>query len=181
MSDFVTVYHRDICTEGFKLANTADAVFLDIPNPWKAIKSAKDAIKNEGGRICSFSPCMEQVQKTSIELKNQNFIDIQTFENLRCVYSVKSQIFPEFDFQMNSMNKNTEKTDSTDNKSKKRKNESDNSDSEDENGENVYKPYCSKPINYQPGHTGYLTFATLLNKTFIENKQEKVEEEKMNL
>jgi tRNA (adenine57-N1/adenine58-N1)-methyltransferase len=182
MSDNVTVYHRDICTEGFKLTNVADAVFLDIPNPWNAIKSAKDAIKNEGGRLCSFSPCMEQVQKTSIELRNQNFIDIQTFENLRCVYSVKSQIFPEFDFQMNSMNKNSEPTDSTNIKScKKRKNDNENSDdSEDENGTDVYKPYCSKPINLQPGHTGYLTFATLLNKNFIKNKRAE-EEEKMNL
>ena len=94
MSNYVTVYHRDICMDGFKVTDIADAVFLDIPNPWKAIQSAKDAIKQEGGRICSFSPCIEQVQKTVDELKNQNFIDIQTFENLRCVYSTKNQIFP---------------------------------------------------------------------------------------
>ncbi len=48
MNDYVTVYHRDICAEGFVLTNLADAVFLDIPNPWKAIKSAKDAMKQEG-------------------------------------------------------------------------------------------------------------------------------------
>jgi hypothetical protein len=80
------------------------------------------------------------------------------------------------------MNKNSEPTDSTNIKSfKKRKNDNENSeDSEDENGANVYKPYCSKQINLQPGHTGYLTFATLLNKNFIENKRAE-EEEKMNL
>ena len=187
MSDYVTVYHRDICAEGFKMQNVADAVFLDIPNPWKAIKSAKDAIKQEGGRICSFSPCIEQVQKTVEELKTQNFIDIQTFENLRCVYSVKSQIFPEFDFQMNSMNKNVEAERSSNKKSRnnksQQKNDSEDSDTNMDEGnyENVYKPYCSKPINLQPGHTGYLTFGTLVNKIFskgiplIETKEESVE------
>ena len=48
MSKYATVYHRDICTEGFCLKDIADAVFLDIPNPWKAIKSAKDALKQDG-------------------------------------------------------------------------------------------------------------------------------------
>jgi tRNA (adenine57-N1/adenine58-N1)-methyltransferase len=42
------VYHRDVCDEGFQLENVADAVFLDLPSPWKALESAKKAIKKEG-------------------------------------------------------------------------------------------------------------------------------------
>ena len=48
MSDYVKVYHRDACVDGFGLENEADAVFLDLPSPWKALKSAKDALKKEG-------------------------------------------------------------------------------------------------------------------------------------
>ena len=62
---------------------------------------------------------MEQVQKTADELRNQNFIDIQTFENLRCTYSVKNQIFPEFDFNMNGLNKS--EPNNNNNKRKKKK------------------------------------------------------------
>lgn len=186
LSDYVTVYHRDICENGFGLSNVADAVFLDIPNPWKALKYAKEALKVHGGRICSFSPCLEQVQKTIEELKNLNFTDIQTLENLRCIYSVRYNVFPEFDFGINSSNKNAtttaEKADQEDKKDengqkkkKKKRNESDNDDDENSNDVDdeeaidgsVYKQYSSKPINLQPGHTGYLTFATLLNKNFF--------------
>jgi len=40
----------------------ADAVFLDIPAPYKAIEHVKRALKLEGGEFCNFSPCIEQVQ-----------------------------------------------------------------------------------------------------------------------
>lgn len=48
MSEYVTVYNRDVCNDGFDLENAADAVFLDLPSPWKALESAKRAIKKEG-------------------------------------------------------------------------------------------------------------------------------------
>lgn len=44
----VTVTHRDVCQDGFKLDHVADAVFLDLPKPWEVIKSAKQALKKEG-------------------------------------------------------------------------------------------------------------------------------------
>lgn len=44
----VTVTHRDVCQDGFRLTNVADAVFLDLPKPWEVIPSAKQAIKLTG-------------------------------------------------------------------------------------------------------------------------------------
>ena len=46
--DLVTVKQRDVCNNGFDLNHIADAVFLDLPNPWEALQSAKSAMKNEG-------------------------------------------------------------------------------------------------------------------------------------
>lgn len=76
LGDYVTVYNRDVCNDGFGVENLADAVFLDLPSPWKALQSAKNALKFEGGRLCSFSPCIEQVQKVTQELTQLGFTDI---------------------------------------------------------------------------------------------------------
>ena len=40
----------------------ADAFFLDIPEPWTAIETAKKALKI-GGYLCSYSPCITQVNQ----------------------------------------------------------------------------------------------------------------------
>jgi tRNA (adenine57-N1/adenine58-N1)-methyltransferase catalytic subunit len=70
VSEYATVYHRDACTEGFQMNDKADAVFLDLPQSWKALESAKVAIKRESGRICGFSSCIEQVQRTCLKYFN---------------------------------------------------------------------------------------------------------------
>jgi tRNA (adenine57-N1/adenine58-N1)-methyltransferase len=36
---------RDVCEEGFDLIDAADAVFLDLPHPWKVVPHAKIALK----------------------------------------------------------------------------------------------------------------------------------------
>ena len=54
------------------MENIANAVFLDLPAPWEAIASAKAAfLKHRTGKICTFSPCIEQVAR-SVEALNEN-------------------------------------------------------------------------------------------------------------
>lgn len=62
MADLVTAVVRNVCTNGFHVADSCDGVFLDVPAPWEAIPFAAQSISRErGGRLVSFSPCIEQV------------------------------------------------------------------------------------------------------------------------
>ncbi|KAF2576954.1 hypothetical protein F2Q68_00002107 [Brassica cretica] len=78
----VTIEVRDIKGQGFheKLSGLADSVFLDLPQSWLAVPSAAKMLK-EDGVLCSFSPCIEQVQRTC-EVLRSDFIEIRTFEVL---------------------------------------------------------------------------------------------------
>lgn len=84
LSDIVTAHCGDVCSEkGFEgIESPVDAVFLDLPTPWLAVVHAKTVMKVSGGRFASFSPCIEQSQKTCVALRSQGFVDI---ENVECV------------------------------------------------------------------------------------------------
>ena len=83
LSHVITVSHRDSCAEGFGdgLDGLAQGVFLDLPQPWLALPHAKRALAR-CGVLCSFSPCIEQVQRTCVELAAMGFEDIRTLETL---------------------------------------------------------------------------------------------------
>ncbi|KAF8073972.1 tRNA methyltransferase complex GCD14 subunit [Lyophyllum atratum] len=83
MDDVVTLTHRNVCKDGFTVADTVDAVFLDLPAPWEAVEHAKQALrKDRTTRICCFSPCMEQVLRTVNALNDAGFIEITMYETL---------------------------------------------------------------------------------------------------
>ncbi|KAK8773240.1 hypothetical protein V5799_012222 [Amblyomma americanum] len=49
LGSVVTASHRDVCQEGFGIEGLADAVFLDLPHPWKAVEAAAAALKPGSG------------------------------------------------------------------------------------------------------------------------------------
>jgi tRNA (adenine57-N1/adenine58-N1)-methyltransferase len=84
ISRLVRVHHRDVCGKegsgGFAVAaGTRDAVFLDLPEPWLAVAGAADAMKGDG-RLCSYSPCIEQAQKCTAALMKGGFHSVRTVE-----------------------------------------------------------------------------------------------------
>jgi len=153
LGEIVICRHRDVCADGFDVDGRADAVFLDLPHPWEVIKHAKKAIKASGGRICSFSPCIEQVQKTCQELKAAGFNEISTLECLNREFQVRKITLPEFDAGFDPLASRKRKLeDNEDGKKEEFKSE--------EEGKEV-KFVTGVPLTNMPGHTGYLTFATL--------------------
>ncbi|KAG2496013.1 hypothetical protein HYH03_005935 [Edaphochlamys debaryana] len=89
LGERVTVTQRNIEELGFPdtLHGRADAVFLDLPGPWKVIPSVAACLK-PNGRFCGFSPCIEQIQRTAEALSSNGFTDIITYECLLREYEV---------------------------------------------------------------------------------------------
>ncbi|MBC7120408.1 MAG: tRNA (adenine-N1)-methyltransferase [Candidatus Methanosuratus sp.] len=65
-----------------------DAVVLDMATPWQVVGLAKDALKM-GGRLVSFSPTINQVEKTVEEMRGKGFLAVKTLELLMRTYKVK--------------------------------------------------------------------------------------------
>lgn len=75
----VSIEQRDVIKDGFPLTLNVDALFLDLPSPWLVVHHAKAALK-ENGRICTFSPAIEQVMKNVEALSKEGFHQIRTIE-----------------------------------------------------------------------------------------------------
>uniref|UniRef100_A0A914CY02 tRNA (adenine(58)-N(1))-methyltransferase catalytic subunit TRMT61A n=1 Tax=Acrobeloides nanus TaxID=290746 RepID=A0A914CY02_9BILA len=148
-----TVVLQDTCEDGFFVENACDGVFLDLPAPWMAIPHAKRALSRvRGGRIVSFSPCIEQVQRACIELEKQGFIKIETIEvvprNLKAITHVTESL-ESINSKAGAMEPGI-----TNPRAKKRR-------LDESNGMDSISAAIPFPA-VQPTHTGYLTSATLL-------------------
>lgn len=91
--DCVTVEHADVCVDGFEMPRQADAVFLDLPEPWRAVPHAR-TIARPGATFASYSPCVEQVSKTLEALKD--FLDVRTVEARQREFAVNDVVFESF-------------------------------------------------------------------------------------
>ncbi len=79
VSKYVTIKNKDI-TEGIDETGI-DAVVLDLATPWLVIPHAYKALEGSG-LLVSFSPTIDQIQKTVKALKENGFVDVQTVECL---------------------------------------------------------------------------------------------------
>ncbi|GER34562.1 tRNA (adenine(58)-N(1))-methyltransferasecatalytic subunit TRMT61A [Striga asiatica] len=146
-ASLVTVSVRDIQGKGFpeEFLGQADSIFLDLPQPWSAIPSAAKMLQQDGV-LCSFSPCIEQVQKSCETLK-LHFTDIRTFEVLLHTYEVREGnlgSWQESDGSLGTL-KGSKKRQRSANKL-----------------ENSKPPMImARRSGEAKGHTGYLTFARL--------------------
>uniref|UniRef100_A0A8D0GDX4 tRNA (adenine(58)-N(1))-methyltransferase catalytic subunit TRMT61A n=1 Tax=Sphenodon punctatus TaxID=8508 RepID=A0A8D0GDX4_SPHPU len=152
VNNLVTVKNQDVCKNGFGVSDIADAVFLDIPSPWEAVGHAKSALKYEGGRFCSFSPCIEQVQRTCLALEEHGFTEINTLEILLRVYNVRT-----ISLQIPDLGKAAEEKLSPGFDSSNQSNQGAQCATLQQ-GTVQFK--SGVPLREMAGHTGYLTFAT---------------------
>ncbi len=88
LSEFVSIQYGDIINDDLGHKNV-DSVVLDMPQPWMAIEKVKQYLKLSG-TLVSFSPAIEQVKKTTIALKENDFYEINTYELIKRKYQVKS-------------------------------------------------------------------------------------------
>ena len=79
VDDVVKLKNKDI-TKGID-EYEVDAVILDMATPWLVVRHAYRALK-PGRVMASFSPTIEQVQKTVFEMEREGFIDVRTYECL---------------------------------------------------------------------------------------------------
>lgn len=98
LDSIVRTAHRDVYNDGFAPgprqpgqypSPNATAIFLDLPAPWKALPHLTRGATEHGPsvldpsqpvHICTFSPCIEQVQKTVSALRQHGWLDIETVE-----------------------------------------------------------------------------------------------------
>ncbi|KAK5065151.1 hypothetical protein LTR84_000987 [Exophiala bonariae] len=100
LDGIVRASHRDVYRDGFLLHNDesdvkiktsprANAIFLDLPAPWEALphltRQAQDGTpsaldESSPVYICTFNPCIEQVQRTITALRKFDWLEIETVE-----------------------------------------------------------------------------------------------------
>ena len=154
---------RDTQGDGFpeRFVGKADAVFLDIPSPWMAVKSAAACLK-PNRMLCSFSPCIEQAQRTCEEINFHGFKDIETVEILTRDHAiVRDSSLSAIDLmyiqqdRIARARKGETNGDASGPEKKKQKVETKEKDAKNQSSKGV----TSKPGFHARGHTGYLTFA----------------------
>jgi len=91
LADRVEVKHRDI-GEGFDEVEEADALFLDVREPWLYLEQAHRALKS--GRVLGILlPTANQVIETLKKLKGLPFIDVEVCEILLRKYKTVPERF----------------------------------------------------------------------------------------
>ena len=92
LDNLVELTHRDVCQDGFIPLQTppsdmnVNAIFLDLPAPWLALKhltrncTSSPLNRTTSIHLCTFSPCLEQVQRTIATLRQLGWLEIEIVE-----------------------------------------------------------------------------------------------------
>jgi tRNA (adenine57-N1/adenine58-N1)-methyltransferase len=64
-----------------KVEVTADALIMDMPDPWSALDNLSKNLRS-GGRICAYVPNMNQAESAVNALRKENYFGVRTIELL---------------------------------------------------------------------------------------------------
>ncbi|KAI2502306.1 tRNA methyltransferase complex GCD14 subunit [Fragilaria crotonensis] len=180
VTHLVEVRHVDVCGKdsdnggsggGFGLGGQrAHAVMLDLPEPWLAVPHAAHVLKR-GGRIASYSPCMEQAQRCIAAMNHKGFHSIRTLEfRLREHYVDEVELWPPPKEKRPRLELNdqhhlsyVQPIDANGNDESDTPVNNDTTKTESRNKMEARKMICTRPFNNMRGHTAFLTFATAGN------------------
>jgi tRNA (adenine57-N1/adenine58-N1)-methyltransferase len=152
-----TVVLQNTCEVGFCVEDACDSVFLDLPAPWTAIAHAKRAINGaRGGRLVSFSPCIEQVQRVCEELEAQGFVQLQTIE----IVPRKLKVIKTVSETLEETARMASNSNGGDSKRPQKRKATVLKQDFDSSQQTILD--CIPFPAHQPTHSGYLTSATLL-------------------
>ena len=82
-------YHVELrdCYDGIDVRDM-DRVVLDLPEPWRVVPHAKEALRR-GGIVVSYSPSITQVMRVNDALNAYSFAEISTTEILQRTWHVE--------------------------------------------------------------------------------------------
>ncbi|ORY48914.1 tRNA methyltransferase complex GCD14 subunit [Rhizoclosmatium globosum] len=167
LSSIIHVNHRNVCKDGFGLTGVSDAVFLDLPSPWEAVAAAKETFKKgKVGRICTFSPAIEQVQRTCEELEKFGFYDVRMFETLirrQEIKTLQKKPLPTRDNVTGFTKRESpkRKRDGQDDEDEEAAEGGEKEDEEAATGDKADQVVVSRTVQNVAGHTSFLVFASI--------------------
>lgn len=107
LDGLVEVTHRDVYEDGFLLGDPktgqspkANAIFLDLPAPWHALKhlvrkpaSGAESPLDPSSTVylCTFSPCLEQAERTIKLMRQLSWLNISMVEVNHSMINVKRE------------------------------------------------------------------------------------------
>jgi tRNA (adenine57-N1/adenine58-N1)-methyltransferase len=74
----VRFHHRDVAADGVT-GGPFDAVVLDVAEPWEVVASGK-AVLRPGGRLATYTPTYNQLERTVRSLREHGFQDVRSLE-----------------------------------------------------------------------------------------------------
>lgn len=78
MENYVSMFKRDIMTEGLERTDI-DIAIIDLGDPWNVLQIVHKCLKNSGS-VAVICPTMNQLEKTSKNMNEVGFMDIESTE-----------------------------------------------------------------------------------------------------